>query len=35
MQEGAVHTMWLVVGVFCAAASEPVLALQENVSELD
>src|SRR4051794_1807132 len=34
-QEGAVHTTWLVLAVFCAAASEPVLADQANVRELD
>jgi hypothetical protein len=34
-QEGAVHTTWLVEGVFCAVAREPVLALQANVRELD
>jgi hypothetical protein len=27
-QEGAVHTTWLVLAVFCAAASEPVVAVQ-------
>jgi hypothetical protein len=35
VHEGAVQTTWLVLAVFCAAASEPVLAVQANVIELD
>jgi hypothetical protein len=34
-QEGAVHTMRLVLVVCCAVASEPVLAAQVKVRELD
>jgi hypothetical protein len=34
-QEGAVHTTRLVLAVFCAVVSEPVLAVQANVNELD
>jgi hypothetical protein len=32
---GAVHMTRLVVGAFCAVASEPTLALQANVKVLD
>jgi hypothetical protein len=35
VHEGAVHTVRLVVAVFCAAASEPVLAVQAKVKALD
>ena len=31
VQEGSVHTTWLVLAVFCAEANEPVLAVQANM----
>src|SRR5688572_9626238 len=34
-QAGAVHMTWLVLAVFRAVASEPELAVQANVRELD